>query len=105
MDAIIKGLRAVNSITSPQSGLRSVTLHKKDDSLWLQYSQIIAQKMLGKMEEQGLNQRELAEKMNCTQQYISKVLKGRENLSLETLCKIETALNFTIINGDTKNNK
>lgn len=58
--------------------------------------------MLGKMEEQGLNQRELAERMNCTQQYVSKVLKGRENLSLETLYKIETALNFTIINGNTK---
>lgn len=102
MDAIIKGLRAVNSSTSPLSRPRSVTLHKKDDSSWLQYSQIIAQKMLGKMEEQGLNQRELAERMNCTQQYVSKVLKGRENLSLETLYKIETALNFTIINGNTK---
>ena len=26
--------------------------------------------------------------MNCTQQYISRILKGRENLSLEALSKI-----------------
>lgn len=37
------------------------------------------------------------EKMNCTQQYVSKVLKGRENLSLETLCKIENALGIKIL--------
>lgn len=36
-----------------------------------------------------MNQKQLAEKMNCSRQYISKVLKGRENLSLETLAKIE----------------
>lgn len=30
--------------------------------------------------------------MNCTQQYISRILKGRENLSLEALRKIENAL-------------
>lgn len=30
--------------------------------------------------------------MNCTQQYISRILKGHENLSLEALSKIENAL-------------
>lgn len=44
-----------------------------------------------------MTQRALAEKMNCTQQYVSKVLKGRENLSLETLCKIENALGIKIL--------
>ena len=50
-----------------------------------------------RMEELGMTQRALAEKMNCTQQYVSKVLKGRENLSLETLCKIENALGIKIL--------
>lgn len=39
----------------------------------------------------------LAERMDCTQQYISKVLKGQKNMSLETLCKIENALDIEII--------
>ena len=55
---------------------------------WVCHSQAIAASM---------TQRALAEKMNCTQQYVSKVLKGRENLSLETLCKIENALGIKIL--------
>ena len=50
-----------------------------------------------RMGELSMTQRALAEKMNCTQQYVSKVLKGRENLSLETLCKIENALGIKIL--------
>ena len=38
----------------------------------------------------------MAEKMNCTQQYVSKVLKGQKNMSLETLCKIESTLGIEI---------
>lgn len=61
------------------------------------YSQHIAMLMLDRMEELEMNQKQLAEKMNCSRQYISKVLKGRENLSLETLAKIENALGISII--------
>ena len=63
---------------------------------WLRYSQSIAMKMLDKMEELQLNQTQLAEKMGCSQQYVSKVLRGQENLSIETLAKIETALDIQI---------
>lgn len=48
--------------------------------------------MLDRMEVLGINQRELAQRIGCTPQYVSKILKGRENLSLETICKIEDAL-------------
>jgi len=64
---------------------------------WMYYSQAIAATMSNRIEELGMTQRALAEKMNCTQQYVSKVLKGRENLSLETLCKIENALGIKIL--------
>lgn len=49
------------------------------------------------MSELGLTQQMLAGKMNCTQQYISKVLKGQKNMSLETICKIENVLGIEII--------
>ena len=48
---------------------------------WLRHSQNIAMLMLDRMEELGMSQKQLAEKMNCSPQYISKVLRGRENLS------------------------
>lgn len=53
--------------------------------------------MLDKMEELGLTQKSLAEKMGCSQQYVSKILKARENLSIETLCKIEMALELSLL--------
>lgn len=71
-----------------------------DIDAWMLHSQTIATIMLNRMEQLGMTQKALAVKMNCSQQYISKVLKGRENLSLETLCKIEKALDIKILNGN-----
>lgn len=64
---------------------------------WLRYSQQIAMMMLDRMEELHMSQKQLSELMGCSQQYVSKVLKGQENLSLETLSKIERCLNLHII--------
>lgn len=64
---------------------------------WLRYSQRIAMMMLDKMEKLGLTQKALAERMGCSQQYISRVLKGTENLSIETISKIEIALELDIL--------
>lgn len=64
---------------------------------WLRYSQRIAIMMLDRMEEFNLTQKAVAEKMGCSQQYISRVLKGTENLSIETISKIESALDPSIL--------
>ena len=72
---------------------------QQDIKDWTQYSQSIAAIMSKRMAELGLTQRMLAEKMDCSQQYISNVLKGEKNMSLETICKIENALGIEIIQG------
>ena len=64
---------------------------------WLRYSQHIAMMMLDRMEELELTQKSVAERMGCSQQYISRVLKGTENLSIETIAKIESALGLEIL--------
>lgn len=64
---------------------------------WLRYSQKVAMMMLDKMEELGITQKAVAERMGCSQQYISRVLKGSENLSIETIFKIESALRLQIL--------
>jgi predicted transcriptional regulator len=71
----------------------------EDTNVWMSYSQMIAAIMTIRMEELSMTQKALAVKMHCSQQYVSKVLKGRENLSLETLCKIENALDVKILNN------
>lgn len=49
------------------------------------------------MDELHITQSALAEKMNCSQQYISKILKGQENLSLESIWKIESVLEIDLV--------
>jgi ribosome-binding protein aMBF1 (putative translation factor) len=76
---------------------------EQDKKNWVEYSQLIAGVMSKRMVELGFTQLMLAEKMNCTQQYISKILKGKKNMSLETICKIENALGIEIIKSQNRN--
>ncbi len=70
---------------------------RRKNKAWLRYSQHIAMMMLDKMEALHMSQKQLSELMGCSQQYVSKVLKGQENLSLETISKIEICLNIQIM--------
>ena len=58
---------------------------------------MIAMRVLDEMENKGLTQKEFAQRVGCSQQYISRILKGKENLSIETISKIEAALGVSII--------
>ena len=95
MDSTLKRLERFSSTTP--SNWRKEAEQRQANKEWLRYSQMIAMKMLDRMEELGLTQKMLAERMGCSQQYVSKVLRGKENLSLETLCKIENALDLHIV--------
>ena len=64
---------------------------------WLRYSQYIAIRMMSRMDELHITQTALAERMNCSQQYVSKILKGQENLSLESIWKIESVLEIDLV--------
>lgn len=64
---------------------------------WLQYSRRIAIKVALAMKQQNLSRQDVAELMGCSPQYVSRLLKGEENLSLETICKLEEALNISIL--------
>ena len=52
---------------------------------------------LDEMENKGLTQKEFAQRVGCSQQYISRILKGKENLSIETISKIEAGLGVSIL--------
>lgn len=99
MKTVIEKLEKYASPT-PSKWREELEFRQKNKT-WLRYSQRIAMLMLDKMDELGINQKQLANMMDCSQQYISKVLKGRENLSLETLSKIEATLGISIIKEET----
>jgi plasmid maintenance system antidote protein VapI len=65
---------------------------------WQSRSQDIAFIVLEKLAELEMKQYQLADKMNVTAQQISKILKGAENLTLESISKLENALGIKLIN-------
>lgn len=95
MSEIVNNLRKHQSTTP--SKWREKAEWRQENKSWLRHSQHIAMMMLDKMEELGLTQREVAERMGCSQQYVSRILKGHENLTIETMCKIEEALDLAIL--------
>ncbi len=64
---------------------------------WLRQSQRIALKILLRLEDLNWTQKMLAEKMGVSPQQINKIVKGRENLSLDTLTKLQTILEVPIL--------
>jgi len=64
---------------------------------WLDKSALIALKILRTLRSQSVTQKQLADSIGVTPQYINKVVKGHENLSLETICKIERSLGISLV--------
>ncbi len=95
MNRITNKLEAHESKTP--SRWREAAEYRQANKSWLHHSQRIAMLMLDKMDELHLTQTELARRMGCSQQYVSKILRGKENLSIETLCKIEDALSLHLL--------
>lgn len=70
---------------------------RRKNHSWLRYSGFIAIRVLERLEELNLSQKGLAEKMGCSPQYVSKLVKGSENLTLETISKLEECLTLDLI--------
>ena len=70
---------------------------RRENRRWLRYSGFIALSVLNRLEKLGISQKQLAEMMNCSPQYVSKLLKGSENLTLETISKLEDCLDIDLI--------
>ena len=94
-EEIISKLKAHSSETP--SMWRENAEWRNVNKSWLRYSQRIAMMMLDRTENLGLTQKSLAEHMGGSQQYVSRVLEGIENLSIETISKIESALELEIL--------
>lgn len=93
--------KAIEFLQSHQSGAtskwRADAEWRRDNEFWLAYSRHITLQVLRGMDEQSVTQAELARRMGCTQQYVSNLLKGSSNMTLETIARLEIALNLDIL--------
>jgi len=55
----------------------------------------IAVQVYERMRELGLTQKELANKLNVSKSYISQILKGKSNMTIETMVKLSNVLDLT----------
>lgn len=63
----------------------------------LRESQQIASKVLIKLDELGWPQKKLAEEMGVSPQQITKIVSGKENLTIETQIKLQNILNIPVL--------
>jgi len=71
--------------------------YRRDNRGWLQKSRGIAILLQQYLREKGMKQKTLAELLGVSAQQVSKILKGKENLTLDTISKLEKVLGITII--------
>jgi transcriptional regulator with XRE-family HTH domain len=63
---------------------------------WLDKSAKIALAILRTIRDRNISQKDLAEMLNISPQQVNKILKGQENLTLETIDKFETILGISL---------
>lgn len=63
---------------------------------WLNKSARIAMSILDRMDELGWSQKKLAEELGTTPQYVSKLCKGHENLTLKNIAMLEGILAISL---------
>lgn len=70
---------------------------REENKEWLKCSQAIAIRVNVALRDKKLTQKTLAENMGVSPQQISKIVKGRENLTLQTIAKLEHTLGVTLV--------
>lgn len=88
-----------NIASGKPSNWKTQARFRRENREWLKKSAAIAVRVLEVLKAQGLSQKDLAEKMNVSPQQVSKIIKGQENLTLETITNLEHALGIQIISG------
>ncbi len=84
-------------VSNSNSGWLDKFLHYKTNQKWLEYSSKVAINVLEALNAKNMSQKDLAEKLKVSAQQVNKILKGNQNLTFETVVKLEDALGISLI--------
>lgn len=84
-------------LTPEGSGWKVKAQERKKNKEWRSLADKIAVTILKHLRDNNLTQVELAKRLDVTPQYVSKIVQGRENLTIENICKIQQALGVQLI--------
>lgn len=84
-------------VVDDHSKWEDITHWHEESKDFIKKSTIVSIRILSILRRRGITQIELAERMCVSPQMVSKIIKGRENITLATLEKIENALGEIIL--------
>lgn len=86
------------SLVSKESSTTIETLKEnRKNRAMLRESKNIAIKVLMRLDELQCKQKDLAEKLGVSKQQVTKIVSGKENLTLETLVKLQDCLSIPLL--------
>ncbi|MCH5219705.1 MAG: helix-turn-helix transcriptional regulator [Muribaculaceae bacterium] len=65
---------------------------RKENENWLRWSRQLATALIGYMQDNKIKRAELAQRLDVSPQYVSRLLSGKENLSFKSIAHIEERL-------------
>lgn len=92
---ILQKLESATATESSQWNQR--VTRKAENQKALEKSRIIAINILAQLRKLGMSQKDLAEKLQVTPQTVNSWVKGNSNFTLETIVRIEEALEIELI--------
>lgn len=93
-----KTLRFLESnLSSEPSAFAEEAKWRQDNEVWLKWSQGIAMKIIDYMQEHKLSRADIASRLGCSPQYVSKILSGHTNFSFKSIAEIEKCLNIRVM--------
>jgi ribosome-binding protein aMBF1 (putative translation factor) len=70
---------------------------REENRGWLKHSQKIAIKVLSRLNELNLTKEQLSKETNIPMETINNIVKGKENLTLENISKLEVFLQINLL--------
>ncbi len=86
-----------NLISDTPSNWKAKAEYRKTNKAWLDKSADIALLILEHLRQNKISQKQLAEMIDVSPQFVNKLVKGSENLTLKTISNIENALGISLI--------
>jgi plasmid maintenance system antidote protein VapI len=84
-------------VSSEDPGTLERNRERIKNRVMLRESQQIALKVLMKLDDLGWSQKNLAEEMGVSPQQITKIVSGKENLTIETQIKLQNILDIPVL--------
>ena len=85
------------NLSSEPSTFAEEAKWRQENEVWLKWSQGIAMKIIDYMQEHKLSRADIASRLGCSPQYVSKILSGHTNFSFKSIAEIEKCLNIRVM--------